>query len=322
MERREFITALGGAAAWPLAARAQQPAIPLIGYLGVGAPTASNVAGLRKGLSEQGYVEGRNVAFEFPYTEQYDRLPVLAAELVRRRVAVIVTSGATNAAQAAKAATSTIPVVITIGSDPVRLGLVTSLSRPGGNITGVSFLASELSPKRLELLRELVPPATTIAYLVNPTSLNNESRDRVVQAARSIAQQIIVLNASTANEIDEGFANLVAQGAGGLIINNDAFFFSQRDLLITLAMRHRIPTVHFAPQFTTAGGLMSYSDERFDSYRQAGLYVGRILKGEKPADLPVLQPTRFQFVINLKAAKALGIEFPPSFRLRATEVIE
>jgi putative ABC transport system substrate-binding protein len=323
MRRRQFITLLGGAAAaWPLTARAQQTAVPVIGYLNVGPPIASNLAGLRKGLSEQGYAEGRNVAFEFRDTEQYDRLPALAAELVGRRVAVIVT-GSGPAARAAKAATATIPIVFTTGGDPVLTGLVASLNRPGGNLTGVTFLGGELGPKRLEMLHELVPQATTIAFLVNPTALNTEPYTVGMQtAARSLRLQIIVLSASTASEIETAFATLGQQRAGGLLFNNDALFTDRRDQLVALAARHGLPAVYFNPEFTAAGGLMSYSDDRVGSYRQAGLYVGRVLKGEKPADLPVLQPTKFDFVINLKTAKSLGIEFPPSFHLRATEVIE
>jgi putative ABC transport system substrate-binding protein len=297
--------------------------MPVIGYLGVGPPTGSTLAALRKGLSEQGYVEGRNVAFEFRDTEQYDRLPTLAAELVHRPVAVIFTANNINAAQAAKAATATIPIVFTVGINPVEIGLVTSLARPGNNATGVTFLADEMQPKRLELLRELVPQIATIAFLVNPTNSQSDRQIRDMQTvARSVGQQIIVLSASTASEIETAFATLGQQRAGGLLIIGDAFFNSRRDQLVALAARLRIPAVHFDASFTTAGGLMSYSDDRLDSWRQAGLYVGRILKGEKPAELPVLQPTKFDFVINLKTAKSLGIEFPPSFHLRATEVIE
>jgi putative ABC transport system substrate-binding protein len=322
MKRRDFISFLGSSAAWPIAARAQQ-AIPVIGFLSVGPPVVNTLAALRNGLNELGYVEGRDVGFEFRDTEQYDRLPTLAAELVRRRVAVIVTASNLDAVKAAKAATATIPIVFTVGIDPVRLGLVTSLNRPGGNVTGVTFLAQELTAKRLELLRELVPQATTIAYLVNPTNAAADSNIRDVQAAaRSVGQQIVVLNASTANEIDTAFATLARQRAGGLLMVGDAFFVSRRDQLVALATHYRIPTIHFDPAFTTAGGLMSYSDDRIESWRQAGLYVGRILKGEKPADLPVLQPAKFEFAINLKTAKAMGIEFPPSFHLRADVVIE
>ena len=236
---------------------------------------------------------------------------------------MIVTASNINAAQAAKAATSTIPVVVAVGFDPVRAGLVASLNRPGGNVTGVSFQNSEIEPKRLEMLRELVPQATTIAFLVNPTNSEIEQNlEIMLTAARSVGQKIIVSRASTANEIETVFATLAEQGAGGLLVIADGFFASRRDQLITLAARHRIPSVYFDPGFVTAGGLMSYSDDRLESWRQAGLYVGRILKGEKPADLPVLQPVKFEFDINLKTAKTLGIEFPPSFHLRATEVIE
>jgi len=323
MRRRAFITLLGGAAAWPISARAQQPAMPVIAYLGVGPPIADHLSGLRKGLSDRGYVEGRNLAIEFRTTEQYDRLPALAAELVRQRVSVIVTAANVNAAQAARAATATIPIVFTLGNNPVRVGVVPSLSRPGGNATGVTFLAQELTAKRIEVLHELVPQGTTIAVLANPTNAVNELNTGDVQAAAgSIGQQIFALGASTANEIEMAFATFAQQQLGGLLIVGDAFFVSRIDQIVELAARNRIPAIHFDPGFTRAGGLMSYSDDRAESWRQAGRYVGRILKGEKPADLPVLQPTKFEFIINLKAAKVLGIEFPPSFHLRATEVIE
>jgi putative ABC transport system substrate-binding protein len=323
MRRREFIAGLGSAAAWPPAVRAQQSAVPVIGALSVAPPNDVYLAPFRKGLNEQGYVEGRNVAVEFRHTEQYDRFPVLVAELVRRQVTVIFAIGNVNAALAAKAATTTIPIVFTTGFDPVQAGLVGAISRPGGNITGVTFFNAEMRAKRLELLHELVPQATTIAFLVNSANPLTELSIKDMQAAaRSVGQQIIVLSASTRNEIDAAFATLVRERAGGLLINNDAFFASQRDQLVALAALHGIPSVHFNAEFTTAGGLMSYSDDRLESLRQAGLYVGRILNGEKPADLPVLQPTKFDFMINLKIAKALGVEFPPSFFLRATEVIE
>jgi putative ABC transport system substrate-binding protein len=323
MRRREFITLLGGAAAWPLAARAQQPAMPVVGYLSVGSPLADQLIALRKGLSEQGYVEGRNLAFEGRSTDDYDRLPALAAELVARRVAVIFTFSNLNAAQAAKAATTSIPIVFTLGADPVRVGLVASLNRPGGNITGVSFLTSELEPKRLELLRELVPQATKVAYLVNPANPGYTAQGQdVEEAARKIGQRVVLLKASTADEIDAAFAMLVVERAKGLLVGGDGFFVARRSQLIVLAVRHAIPAVYFNPEFTRAGGLTSYTDDRLESFRQAGSYVGRILKGEKPADLPVLQPTRFEFAINLRTAKALGLTFPPSFHLRATEVIE
>jgi putative ABC transport system substrate-binding protein len=327
MRRRDFITWAGSTAAalsiFPMPLRAQQRPVPVIGFLSIGPAELHPLAALRKGLSEQGFVEDRNVAFEFRSTEQYDRLPELAVGLVRRQVAVIFTAANNNAALAAKAATATIPIVFTLGNDPVRAGMVASLNRPGGNATGVTFFASELAPKRLELLRELVPQATTIAFLVNPTNAAIEPNTRnVLNAARSVGQQMVVLSASTTREIETAFTSLAQHQAGGLLISGDAFFNSQRDQLVALAARHRIPAVHFDPGFTAAGGLMSYSDDRVESWRQAGLYVGRILKGEKPADLPVLQPTKFEFAINLKAAKALGLEFPPSFHLRADVVLE
>jgi putative ABC transport system substrate-binding protein len=273
-------------------------------------------------LAEQGYIEDRNVTFEFRHSEQFDHLPTLAAELVRRQVVVIVASS-NIAAAAAKSATTSIPIVFTTGGDPIGTGLVASLNRPGGNLTGVTYFATELAPKRLELLRELVPQATTIANLVNPTSPFNHLTSPVLLAsARKVGQKVIVLNASTASEIEMAFAMMGQERPGGLLINNDAFFASRRNQIVALAARYEIPTVHFAPEFTAAGGLMSYSDDRSDSRRQAGIYVGRILKGEKPADLPVLQPTKFDFALNLRAAKVLGITFPQSFQLRATEVIE
>jgi putative ABC transport system substrate-binding protein len=323
MRRRDFVGLVGGAAAWPLAARAQQAPLLVVGYLSVGSPLPDQLVALRKGLSEQGYVEGRNLAFEGRSTEDYDRLPALAAELVARRVAVIFTSGNLNAAQAVKAATASIPIVFTLGADPVRVGLVASLNRPGSNMTGVSFLTNELEPKRLELLRELVPQATTLAYLVNPTNPGYTAQEQdVEEAAHKIGQRVVLLKASTADEIDAAFATLIVERAQGLLIAGDAFFVAQRIQLIALADRQAIPVVYFNPAFTRAGGLMSYTDDRLESYRQAGTYVGRILKGEKPANLPVLQPTKFEFAINLRTAKALGIEFPASFHLRATEVIE
>jgi putative ABC transport system substrate-binding protein len=329
MHRRSVLTLLGtsaAAAAWPLAARAQQPqAMPVVGYLGTGIleVNANWVAAIRKGLNETGYVEGRTVTIEYRWANnQYDRLPGLATELIRRQPTVLITTGI-EAAQAAKAATTSIPIVFAVGSDPLRTGLVASLNRPGGDLTGVTFFASELGPKRLELLRELVPQAATIALLVNPTGLNTELSTRDMHsAARSVGEEIIVLSAGTASEIETAFMTLGQQRPGGLLINNDSFFASRRDQLVALAARYRVPTVHFNSDFAAAGGLMSYSDDRVESYHEAGSYAGRILKGVKPADLPVLQPVKFDFVINLKTAKSLGIEFPPSFHLRATQVIE
>jgi putative ABC transport system substrate-binding protein len=324
MQRREFITLLGGAAAaWPVAARAQQQAPPVVGYLSVGSPFADQLAALRKGLSEQGYVEGRNFIFEGRSTDDYERMPALAAELAARRVAVILTFANLNAARAAKAATASIPIVFTGGADPVREGLVASLNRPGGNVTGASFLTNDLEPKRLELLRELVPRATTLAYLVNPTNPGYAAQwQDVEEAARKIGQRVVLLKASTPDEIDAAFAILLAERAEGLLIGGDGFFVARRSQLIVLAVRHAIPSVYFNSEFTKAGGLISYAGDRLESLHQAGSYIGRILKGEKPADLPVQQSTKFEFAINLRTAKALGIEFPPSFHLRATEVIE
>jgi putative ABC transport system substrate-binding protein len=328
MRRRDVITLAGGAAAasasWPRAPRAQQPAMPVIGYIGSGArPEPSAIAPFRKGLNEMGYVEGRNVAIEFRVTEQYDLMPALAAELVRRRVAVIYAYGAANAALAAMAATKTIPIVFATGADPVNLGLVASLNRPGGNATGISFFSGALAAKRLELLRELVPQVAAIAVLANPSNARTEGDTRDLQdAARSVGQQIILVSASTAGEIDAAFATIAQQRAGALLVNGDAFYLTRRDQFIALAARHGIAANYNTREYVASGGLMSYGDDRSESYRQAGLYVGRILKGEKAANLPVLQPTKFDFVINLKTAKALGLEFPPSFHLRATEVID
>jgi putative ABC transport system substrate-binding protein len=323
MRRRNFIALLGGAAAWPLAARAQHAAMPVIGYLSVGSPDANNLAALRKGLREQGYDVGGNAAIEFRAAEQYDQLPALAHDLVRRHVAVIVTDSNINAAQAAKAATTTVPVVFTLGTDPVRVGLVASLNRPAGNITGITYLVNELGPKRLELLRELVPQATTTGFVVNPTNPTTELYTSDMQAAaRRIGQGLIVVGASTTSELDAAFAKLTQQRAGGVLLNGDGFFYSRREQIVALAARHMIPAVHFSPEFPAAGGLMSYSDDRLESYRQAGLYVGRILKGEKPVDLPILQPTKFALIVNLKTARALGIEVPPTLLARADEVIE
>ena len=322
--RRQFITLLGGAAAaLPLAARGQQAALPVIGYLRFGEQRADAIGALRKGLSEQGYFEGRNFVFEPRTAEDYDRLPALAAELVARRVAAIFTFPPANAAQAAKAATSVIPIVFTTGADPILQGLVASLNRPGANVTGVSVLANDMGPKQLELLRGLVPKASTIAYLANPVGTGTKlTTQNVLAAARSVGQHLIVLNASTPAEIDTAFATLARERAGGLLVEPDAFFLARHSQLIVLAARYAIPAVYSGPEFPRAGGLMSYSDDRAESFRQAGLYLGRILKGEKPADLPVLQPTKFIFAINLSTAKALGLDVPPTLIARADEVIE
>ena len=298
--------------------------MPVIGYIGVGTrPEPSALAPFSKGLNDMGYIDGRNVAIEFRVTEQYDRLPTLAVELIRRQAAVIYAYGPANAAQAAMAATATIPIVFATGADPVSLGLVASLNRPGRNATGITFFSSELAVKRLELLRELAPQAATIAVLVNPDNARTEGdKSDMEAAARSVGQQIIVVSAGTASEIDTAFGTIARQRAGALLVNGDAFYLSRRDQFVALAARHGIPANYNTREYVATGGLMSYGDDRSESYRQAGNYVGRILKGAKPADLPVLQPTKFEFAINLKTAKALGIEFPPSFQLRATEVIE
>lgn len=323
MRRREFITMVGGAAAWPAVVRAQQP-MPVVGVLHGGPRVPAADAAMLKGLNEQGYVEGRNVTIEHRTTEQPERLPALAAELVRRQVTVIAARSTINTAQAAMAATTTIPIVFSNGSDPVRFGLVASLNRPGGNVTGVTFYAGALVAKQLELLRELVPGVARIGFLVNPANLSSDAITADVRAAaRSIGQELVILNARNSDEIDAAFASAGQQGLGALLVAVDGLLFtSRRAQFAVLAARHRIPAIYGNRDFVPAGGLMSYTDDRLESGRQAGMYVGRILKGEKPADLPVLQPTKFEFAINLKTAKALGITFPPSFHARADEVIE
>jgi putative ABC transport system substrate-binding protein len=324
VRRREFIAALAGAAAaWPLAGRAQQPALPVIGFLGIGpaAANASRVDGLRSGLQELGYVEGRNVIIDFRWADGAGQLPELAVKLAQAQVAVIV-SGGNSAASAAKAATASIPIVFTAADDPVRLGFVSSFNRPGGNMTGVSMISGALGPKRLELLRELVPNATTIALLTNP---NNPAEDnlRDEQAtAQSIGQRIMVLDATTVGEIEQAFATIGRQQADALIVNADALFTAERQLIVMLAARYRLPAIFAWREFAEAGGLMSYGTSFSSNYRQMGVYVGRILKGEKPADLPVQQPTKFELVINLKTAKALGLAVPDKLLVAADQVIE
>ena len=325
MKRREFISLLGGAAvAWPLAARAQQPATPVIGFLNSASPGGyePQVAAFRQGLKETGYVVGQNVAIEYRWADgHYDRLPAMVAELVRRPVAVIVANTPGNLA--AKSATSTIPIVFTTGGDPVQAGLVTSLSRPGGNLTGVTTLGAELMPKRLEVAHELVPMATTIAVLVNPTTPLTESvLKNLHAAARVIGLQLHVQHASTEAEINTAFATLGQLRASALVIGTDAFFVGRSEQLAALALRHAVPTIFVYRAFAAAGGLMSYGGNTADSYRQAGVYTGRILKGEKPADLPVVQSTKAELFINLKTANALGLTIPPSLLRRADEVIE
>jgi putative ABC transport system substrate-binding protein len=326
MKRRGFITLLGGAACWPLAARAQQPAMPVIGFIRTTSPddSAKLVEAFRRGLGEAGYVEGRNVVIEYRYAQgQIDRLPALAADLVTRRVAVLAATGGTVSARAAKVATSTIPVVFTTGDDPVKAGLVASLSRPGGNVTGVSVFTARLGAKRLALLHELIPAATTIAVLLNPKNPDSEDEAKdVLEAARALGVQILVLHAGSENEIDAAFTKMVEQRIGALMLGADTFFTSQRARIATLSTYLHIPTADSVREFPEAGGFASYGASLAGVYRQAGVYVARILKGDKPADLPVLLPTAFEFVINLKTAKTLGLEVPPGVSARADEVIE
>jgi putative tryptophan/tyrosine transport system substrate-binding protein len=325
MRRREFITLLGGAAAWPLAARAQRPTLPVIGFLNGTSPEGYGrfLLAFRQGLSETGYVEGRNVLFEYRWAEgHYDRLPVLVADLISSRVTVIAAT-TTPANLIAKTATTTIPIVFTTSSDPVDLGLVASLSRPGGNVTGVVTLNVELASKRLEQLHELVPSTSVIALLINPTNPNvkNESND-LQGSAHTIGHQLLVLEARTEDEIDMAFARFVQQQARALLVNTDAFFFSRRNQLIALAKRYAVPAIFDRREFAEIGGLMSYGGSVTDVYRLAGTYTGRIIKGEKPADLPVQQSTKVELVINLNTAKTFGLTFPISLLGRADEVIE
>jgi len=326
MKRRAFIRLLGGAAAWPLAARAQQPtAMPVIGFLSGASPQiiAQGVAAFLQGLVEIGYIEGRNIAVEYRWgADQLDRLPVLAAELVDRRVAALV-SHSDLAILAAKAATTTIPIVFLTGADPVRAGFVASLNRPGGNLTGTVFLNADLGPKRLGLLRELVPKATVIAVLVDQNFKDAASQlTGLRQAARSLGQEIVVLDARTASDIDTAFVTLVQQRADALLLLGGNFFNTRREQITALAARHAVPAIYFMREFAETGGLMSYGNSIAVSFHQAGIYTGRILKGEKPAVLPVVQPTRLELVINLRTAKALGMEIPPSVLALADEVIE
>jgi putative ABC transport system substrate-binding protein len=326
--RRKFLATLGGAAAtWPLAARAQQPAMPVIGFLHNASleTRREGIAGFHRGLAEIGYIENQNVTIDYRWAEGLnDRLPALAADLVRRQVAVIATPGSTQSALAAKTATQTIPIVFLLGTDPVEIGLVTSLNRPGGNITGISTLNVDVVAKRLELLHELVPAALSIAYLRNPTNpVFSSAETKAVQtAAQVLGVNLIILNASRQEEILAAFATLVQQRVGGLLTGGEPLFFTHIDLLVLLAARHAIPTISHYREFVTAGGLIGYGPSLPSAYRQVGVYTGRILKGEKPADLPVQRASKIEFVINLKAARVIGLDVPPSLLARADEVIE
>jgi ABC-type uncharacterized transport system substrate-binding protein len=329
MKRRRFIALIGGAAAagWPLAARAQQPAMPVIGFLDRRSPGTIEdfLRAFRQGLKETGYVEGGNVAIEYRWADnQIDRLPELAAEMVRRGVAVIVASGAVASALAAKGATPTVPIVFIVNADPVRLGLVASLARPGGNLTGINFLSGELVAKRLELLRELVPGAARVAVLVNPANAaNTETTLRDVEpAARAMGLQIQVLDASTSRELDAVFATFMRERPDALFVGGDSFFFGRRVQLTNLAVRQAVAATYSGREYAEVGGLMSYGANTADAYRQVGVYTGRILKGAKPADLPVVQSSKFELVINHQTARMLGLTVPPSLLAIADEVIE
>jgi putative ABC transport system substrate-binding protein len=332
MRRREFVTLLGGAAAWPLVARAQRPAMPVVAFLhsGTAAAYKNSVASFRQGLIEAGYIENQNVAIEYHWADdQLERLPALAADLVRRQVAVIFAAGPT-AAMAAKAATSTIPVVVTFGGDPVKYGLAISLNRPGGNVTGVTFITTELVSKRLELLCEAVPQARTVAYLRSPTQLlarpslisAEQMTSDALDAARALGRQIIVLQVDSEREFEATFARLVDRQAGALVIATSPFFDSHEDTLAALALRHAMPTIYQRREFTAAGGLMSYGASYGDAFRQAAFYAGRILKGANPAELPFQQSTKFELVINLNTAKLLRLTVPDKLLALADEVIE
>jgi putative tryptophan/tyrosine transport system substrate-binding protein len=327
MNRREFITLLGGAAAWPLAARAQQPGMPVIGFLNPQSPDghAGRLRGFRQGLKDAGFIEGENLAIEYRWAEgQFDRLPALAAELVRRQVSVIAATGGPASPMAAKAATTTIPIVFISAEDPVRLGLVASLARPGGNLTGINFLNNELAAKRMELLRELVPGAARVAVLVNPANATTaETTLRDAQAAaRAMGLQVQVLNAGTSREINAAFASLGRERPDALFVGGDGFFNSRHVQIVNLASRHAVPATYADRLMAEAGGLMSYGSDIMDAWRQLGVYVGRILKGAKPADMPVVQSSKFELVINAETARMLGLTVPATLLASAEEVIE
>jgi putative ABC transport system substrate-binding protein len=327
MRRRKFISLLGGAVAWPLVARAQQPAMPVIGFLSNASPDlyADRLRAFRQGLKEAGYVEGQNVAIEYRWAGgENERLPFLAMGLARRQVAVIVAAGGTPSAVVAKAETATIPIVFGVAADPVKVGLVASLNRPGGNLTGVTNLNVEIGPKRLEVLHELLPTATSIAVLVNPgnPTIGEPFLRDLQPAARALGLQLHVLNASTDHDFDTVFATLVQLRAGALLISPDTFFNTRSEQLAALSLRHAVPAIYQYRRFAAAGGLISYGSDETESYRLVGIYAGKILNGEKPADLPVVQSTKVELLLNVKTAKALGLTFPQSLLSRADEVIE
>jgi putative tryptophan/tyrosine transport system substrate-binding protein len=326
VRRREFLAALGGAAAWPLAARAQQRSMPVVGFLHSASPEpfANAVSAFRDGLAETGYIDGQNVAIEYRWAEgRYDRLPTLAADLIGRRVTIIVAMAGSAPAQAAKAATTSIPIVFVSGGDPVSAGLVASLNRPGGNVTGVSWVATALVPKQLELLRRLARNPVVVGALVNPSYPDHDLQLRELrEAGAAIGQSIYVMRAASAQDIEAAFATFREQATGSLIIANDPFFVSRRDQIVALAAHYAIPAMYFSREFTAMGGLLSYSASLIEAARQGGIYTGKILKGARPADLPVMQPTKFELVINLKTAKVLGLDVPDQLLALADEVIE